>query len=119
MRCCRFFANTVTGILGVDAAVRDSAVAMGMTRGQILRMVELPMAAPTILSGLRIATVTTVGTATIAAAIGAGGLGVFIFRGIASVDKLQILAGAVPAALLALAADGLLGWLGSGWEPMS
>ncbi len=107
--------NTVTGILGVDAAVRDSAVAMGMTRGQILRMVELPMAAPTIISGLRIATVTTVGTATIAAAIGAGGLGVFIFRGIASVDKLQILAGAVPSALLALAADALLGWLEKRW----
>ena len=78
--------NTVTGILGVDPAVRDSAVAMGMTRGQILRMVELPLAAPTIISGLRIATVTTIGTATIAAAIGAGGLGVFIFRGMASVD---------------------------------
>lgn len=103
--------NTVTGILGVDPAVRDSAVAMGMTRGQILRMVELPMAAPTIISGLRIATVTTIGTATIAAAIGAGGLGVFIFRGIASVDKWQILAGAVPAALMALGADALLGWL--------
>ncbi len=103
--------NTVTGILGVDVVVRDSALAMGMTRGQILRMVELPLAAPTIIAGLRIASVTTVGTATIAAAIGAGGLGVFIFRGIASVDKLQILAGAVPAALLALAADGALGWL--------
>ena len=103
--------NTVTGILGVDPVIRDSAVAMGMTRGQILRMVELPLARPTIIAGLRIATVTTVGTATIAAAIGAGGLGVFIFRGIASVDKIQILAGAIPAALLALAADGLLGWL--------
>jgi len=103
--------NTVTGILGVDTVVRDSALAMGMTRGQILRMVELPLAAPTIIAGLRIAAVTTVGTATIAAAIGAGGLGVFIFRGIASVDKLQILAGAIPAALLALAADGALGWL--------
>src|SRR5580658_2920221 len=103
--------NTVTGILGVDAVVRESALAMGMTRGQILRMVELPLAAPTIIAGLRIATVTTIGTATIAAAIGAGGLGVFIFRGIASVDKLQILAGAVPAALLALAADGALSWL--------
>ncbi len=103
--------NTVTGILGVDPVVRDSAVAMGMTRGEILRMVELPLAAPTIIAGLRIATVTTIGTATIAAAIGAGGLGVFIFRGIASVDKIQILAGAVPAALLALAADGALGWL--------
>jgi len=103
--------NTVTGILGVDATVRDSAVAMGMTRGQILRMVELPIAAPTIIAGLRIATVTTIGTATIAAAIGAGGLGVFIFRGIASVDKWQILAGAVPSALMALGADALLGWL--------
>ena len=103
--------NTVTGILGVDPAVRDSAVAMGMTRSQILRMVELPLAAPVLISGLRIATVTTIGTATIAAAIGAGGLGVFIFRGIASVDKLQILAGAIPAALMALTADGLLGWL--------
>jgi len=103
--------NTLTGILGVDAVVHESAVAMGMTPGQILRMVELPLAAPTIIAGLRIATVTTIGTATIAAAIGAGGLGVFIFRGIASVDKLQILAGAVPAALLALAADGVLGWL--------
>jgi osmoprotectant transport system permease protein len=103
--------NTVTGILGVDPAVRDSAVAMGMTRAQVLRMVELPLAAPTIIAGLRIATVTTIGTATIAAAIGAGGLGVFIFRGIASVDKLQILAGAIPAALLALIADGALGWL--------
>ena len=108
--------NTVTGILGVDPVVRDSAVAMGMTRGQILRMVELPLAAPTIIAGLRIATVTTIGTATIAAAIGAGGLGVFIFRGIASVDKVQILAGAVPAALLALAADGALGWLEKKWS---
>ncbi len=103
--------NTVTGILGVDPAVRDSALAMGMTRGQLLRMVELPLAAPVIISGLRIATVTTIGTATIAAAIGAGGLGVFIFRGIASVDKTQILAGAVPSALLALLADGTLSWL--------
>jgi len=108
--------NTVTGILGVDPLVRDSAVAMGMTRAQILRIVELPLAAPTIIAGLRIATVTTIGTATIAAAIGAGGLGVFIFRGIASVDKLQILAGAIPAAALALAADGALGWLEKRWS---
>lgn len=107
--------NTVTGVLGVDPAVRDSAVAMGMTRGQLLRLVELPLAAPSIISGLRIATVTTIGTATIAAAIGAGGLGVFIFRGIASVDKITILAGAIPAALLALAADGLLGWVERRW----
>ena len=107
--------NTVTGILGVDTVVRESAVAMGMTRSQILRMVELPLAAPTIISGVRIATVTTVGTATIAAAIGAGGLGVFIFSGIASIDNVQILAGAIPAALLALAADGFLGWLEKRW----
>lgn len=103
--------STVTGILGVDPAVRDSAVAMGMTRMQVLRLVDLPLAASSIISGLRIAAVTTIGTATIAAAIGAGGLGVFIFRGIASVDKLQILAGAIPAALLALAADAVLGWI--------
>jgi osmoprotectant transport system permease protein len=108
--------NTVTGILGVDPVIRDSAVAMGMTQNQILRMVELPLAAPTIIAGLRIATVTTIGTATIAAAIGAGGLGVFIFRGIASVDKLMILAGAVPAALLALLADGALNWLEKRWS---
>ena len=103
--------NTITGIMGVDPAVRDSAEAMGMTHNQILRMVELPLAAPVIIAGLRIAAVTTVGTATIAASIGAGGLGVFIFRGIASVDKYQILAGALPSALLALGADWLLGYV--------
>jgi osmoprotectant transport system permease protein len=103
--------NTLVGILGVDPAVRESAVAMGMTDRQLLFEVELPLAARTILAGIRVATVTTVGTATIAAAIGAGGLGVFIFRGIASVDTPQILAGAVPAALLALISDGGLGWI--------
>ncbi len=102
--------NTLTGLLGVDASVLESAVAMGMTPRQRLFRVELPLAAPTILAGVRTATVQTVGTATIAAAIGAGGLGVFIFRGLASVDTGQILAGAVPAALLALLADGGLGW---------
>ena len=86
-------------------------MAMGMTDRQRLFQVELPLAAPTILAGVRVATVTTIGTATIAAAIGGGGLGVFIFRGLASVDSSQILAGAVPAALLALAADGGLGWI--------
>jgi osmoprotectant transport system permease protein len=101
--------NTLVGILGVDPAVRESAVAMGMTDRQLLWQVELPLAAPTILAGVRVATVTTVGTATIAAAIGGGGLGVFIFRGIASVDTTQILAGAVPAAILALLSDGGLG----------
>jgi osmoprotectant transport system permease protein len=103
--------NTLTGILGVEAAVRESAIAMGMTGRQLLWEVELPLAAPTILAGLRIATVTTIGTATIAAAIGGGGLGVFIFRGIASVDTTQILAGAIPAALLALLSDGGFSWI--------
>ena len=103
--------NTLAGILGVDRAVRESAAAMGMTDVQVLREVELPLAARTILAGIRIATVATIGTATIAAAIGAGGLGVFIFRGVASVDTTEILAGAVPAALLALLADGGLGWI--------
>lgn len=103
--------NTLTGILGVDAAVRESAVAMGMTPSQILRQVELPLAARMIFAGIRVATVATIGTATIAAAIGGGGLGVFIFRGVASVDTVQILAGAVPAALMALISDGGLGWI--------
>jgi osmoprotectant transport system permease protein len=103
--------NTLTGILGVDRAVRESAIAMGMTGRQLLWLVELPLAARTILAGLRLATVATVGTATIAAAIGGGGLGVFIFRGLASVDTTLILAGAIPAALMALLADGGLGWL--------
>jgi osmoprotectant transport system permease protein len=103
--------NTFVGIMSVDAAVCESAVAMGMTSGQMVRQVQLPLAAPTILAGIRVATVTTIGTATIAAAIGGGGLGVFIFRGVASVDTAQILAGAVPAALIALAADGGLGWV--------
>ena len=102
--------NTLVGILGVDPAVRESAVAMGMTQSQLLWRVEMPLAARTILAGIRVATVTTVGTATIAAAIGGGGLGVFIFRGIASVDTRQILAGAIPAACMALVADAVLGW---------
>jgi osmoprotectant transport system permease protein len=103
--------NTLTGILGVDPAVRESAVAMGMTGRQLLWDVELPLAARTILAGVRVAAVTTIGTATIAAAIGGGGLGVFIFRGLASVDTTLLLAGAVPAALMALLADGGLGWV--------
>jgi len=103
--------NTLAGILGVDRAVRESAIAMGMTGRQLLWLVELPLAARTILAGVRVATVITIGTATIAAAIGGGGLGVFIFRGLASVDTKQILAGAVPAALIALAADKGLSWV--------
>lgn len=103
--------NTLVGIMGVEPAVRESAVAMGMTGRQLLFMVEMPLALPTIVAGIRIATVTTVGTATIAAAIGGGGLGVFIFRGISMLDSRQILAGAAPAAALALLADGALAWL--------
>jgi osmoprotectant transport system permease protein len=84
---------------------------MGMTDRQVLLQVEAPLAATTIVAGLRIATVTTIGTATIAAAIGAGGLGVLVFRGISMVDSRQVLAGAVPAAIIALLADGLLAWV--------
>ena len=103
--------NTVTGIRGVDAAVREAGRGLGMTATQLLWHVELPLAAPVIVAGLRTATVTTIGTATIAAAIGAGGLGVFIFRGVAMLDTRTILEGAVPAALFAIIADVLLGHL--------
>ncbi len=103
--------NTLVGITGIEPAIRESAVAMGMTPRQVLWEVELPLAAPSIIAGLRVATVTTIGTAAIAAAIGAGGLGVFIFRGIASVDSQQILAGAVPAAVMAILADEGFGWI--------
>lgn len=103
--------NTYTGIMGVDAAVRDAGRGMGMTDRELLRMVELPLAVPVILAGVRVATVVGVGTATIAAAIGAGGLGVYIFRGVATVNDTLILAGALPAALLALGADAALGAL--------
>lgn len=101
--------NTYAGLTGVDPAVREAGQGMGMTDGELLRLVELPLAARVILAGVRVATVAGVGIATIAAAIGAGGLGVYIFRGVATVDDTLILAGAVPAALLALIADGLLG----------
>ena len=103
--------NTLVGLLGVDAAVRESAIAMGMTGSQLLWRVEAPLAVPSILAGIRIATVATIGTATIAAAIGGGGLGTFIFRGIAMVDTETVLAGAIPAALMALVADEILGWI--------
>ena len=101
--------NTYAGIKGVDRAVRQAAEAMGMTDWQLLRLVELPLAARTIMAGLRVATVTGIGIATIAALIGAGGLGEFIFRGIQSVNTGLLLLGAVPAALMALAADFGLG----------
>jgi osmoprotectant transport system permease protein len=103
--------NTVAGILGVDRVVKESAIAMGLTTRQLLWEIEFPLAGRTILTGLRIATVTTIGTATIAAAIGAGGLGVFIFRGLASVDATLLLAGAIPAAMMAIILDRGLEWV--------
>src|SRR5438034_608741 len=103
--------NTYTGIRGVDSAVVEAGRGMGLTDTQILFQVELPLALSVILSGVRVAAVISVGLATIAAAIGAGGLGEFIFRGLAMVDNRVILAGAIPAAVLALLADLSLGWL--------
>lgn len=101
--------NTYTGIAGVDPPVREAAIAMGLTPRQLLWQVELPLASNVIVAGIRTATVITVGVATIAAAIGAGGLGEFIFRGLAMVDNSVILAGAIPAAFMALSADLVLG----------
>lgn len=103
--------NTYTGIRGVDPAVVEAGRGMGLTESQLLFQVELPLAMSVILSGVRVAVVISVGLATIAAAIGAGGLGEFIFRGLAMVDDRVILAGAIPAAILALGADLALGWL--------
>src|SRR6516225_1510472 len=101
--------NTYVGLTGIDPAVLESAEAMGMTRAQILFRVRFPLALAVILAGVRTATIITIGVATIAAAIGAGGLGTFIFRGVALVNDALILAGAIPAALLAILADFLLG----------
>lgn len=103
--------NTVVGLTNLDPAVLEAAEAMGMTEPQILLKVRFPLALSVILAGIRTATVITIGVATIAAAIGAGGLGTFIFRGVAMVSDAVILAGAIPAALLALAADAALGLL--------
>lgn len=103
--------NTYVGIGGIDASLIDISKAFGMSDMQMLFKVELPLASSVILAGIRTATVTCVGVATIAAAIGAGGLGELIFRGVASVDNGLVLAGAVPAALLALIADAGLGWV--------
>jgi osmoprotectant transport system permease protein len=100
--------NTAAGIAGVDPAVREAARGMGMTSRQILFQVELPLSLSTVLAGIRVATVLTIGVATIAAAVGAGGLGEFIFRGLAMVNNRLILAGAIPAAALALLADFIL-----------
>lgn len=103
--------NTYAGIKGVDASVLEAGRGMGMTARQLLFQVELPLALGVIIAGVRVATVISVGLATIAAAIGAGGLGEFIFRGLSMVNNQLILAGAIPAALLALLADVSLGWL--------
>lgn len=103
--------NTYTGVLSVDRAVVDAGRGMGMTESELLRYVEVPLALPMVIAGVRIATVVSVGLATIAAAIGAGGLGNYIFRGLSMVDHRLILAGAIPAALLAIGADALLGSL--------
>jgi osmoprotectant transport system permease protein len=103
--------NTYAGIRSVDPAVVEAGRGMGMTDLERLRLIEVPLALPTILAGIRIATVVSVGLATIAAAVGAGGLGNFIFRGLSMVDTRLILAGAIPAAALAVVADALLGGL--------
>jgi osmoprotectant transport system permease protein len=101
--------NTYVGLTGIDASVLEAAEAMGMTESQILWRVRLPLARSFILAGIRTATIITIGVATIAAAIGAGGLGTFIFRGVAMVSDAVILAGAIPAAVLAILADLALG----------
>jgi len=103
--------NTYVGLTSVDPAILEAAEGMGMTEQQILFRVRLPLASSFIMAGIRTATVITIGVATIAAAIGAGGLGTFIFRGVAMVSDAVILAGAIPAAILALLADFLLGLL--------
>jgi osmoprotectant transport system substrate-binding protein/osmoprotectant transport system permease protein len=100
--------TTIAGLRTIDPAIREAGIAMGMTPGQLLRQVELPLALPSIVAGVRVAAVVGVGSATIAAAIGAGGLGEYIYRGLSMVDTTVILAGAVPAALLALVVDGAL-----------
>jgi osmoprotectant transport system permease protein len=103
--------NTYAGIKGVDPMIIEAGRGMGMTDRQVLWQLQLPLASGVILAGVRVATVISVGLATIAAAVGAGGLGEFIFRGLASVNNQLILAGAIPAALLALLADVSLGWI--------
>lgn len=103
--------TTIAGLRGIDPSIREAGVAMGMTPRELLRQVELPLALPSIVAGVRVAAVVAVGSATIAAAIGAGGLGEYIYRGLSMVDTTVILAGAVPAAILALVVDGSLLWL--------
>jgi osmoprotectant transport system permease protein len=103
--------TTIAGLKGIDPSVREAGLAMGMSSRELLRLVELPLALPSIIAGVRVAAVVGVGSATIAAAIGAGGLGAYIYRGLSMVDSTVILAGAIPAALLALAVDGALLWV--------
>lgn len=103
--------NTYIGINGIDPAIKEAGIGMGMTDRELLFQVEIPLALGVILAGVRVATVISVGIATIAAAIGGGGLGIFIFRGISTVNNELILAGAIPAALIALGADFGLGFL--------
>lgn len=109
--------NTFVGITGIDPSIREAGRAMGMTDWQLLTQVELPLALTTIIAGVRLATVISIGTATIAAAIGAGGLGMYIFRGLRMNDNSLILAGAIPAALMALSADFVLGWVEKALTP--
>src|SRR5215471_12687585 len=103
--------TTIAGLRSIDPSIRDAGIAMGMTDAELLRQVELPLALPSIVAGVRVAAVVGVGSATIAAAIGAGGLGEYIYRGLSMVDATVILAGAVPAAILALVVDGALLWI--------
>jgi osmoprotectant transport system permease protein len=102
--------TTIAGLTGIDKSIREAGIAMGMTRGELRRRIELPLALPSIVAGIRVAAVVGVGSATIAAAIGAGGLGQYIYRGLSMVDSTVILAGAIPAALLAIVVDGALLW---------
>jgi osmoprotectant transport system permease protein len=111
--------NTYTGIASVDPAVREAGRGMGMTDRQLLFMVEMPLASGIIFAGLRIAMVVSIGVATVAAAIGAGGLGEFIFRGLSTVNNTLILAGAIPAALLAITVDFGLGKIEKRWSKNS
>src|SRR5437867_11158460 len=103
--------TTIAGLNGIEGAIRDAGVAMGMTPRELLWQVGLPLALPSMVAGIRVAAVVGVGTATIAAAIGAGGLGEYIYRGLSMVDTTVILAGAIPAAVLALAVDAALWWM--------
>jgi osmoprotectant transport system permease protein len=108
--------NTYTGIISIDPAVKEAGRGMGMTDRQLLLMLEMPLASGVIFAGIRIAMVLSIGVATIAAAIGAGGLGEFIFRGLSTVNNTLILAGAIPAALLAIVADLILGSIEKRWS---